>query len=137
MNMLVTPAISLNFGMKVIYILFSVMFGLFLLLVITYLVKVIKSRRDDRMAPLLTMDAKVIAKRMQVGHKGAFLQDMDAASTLRLGRDGYTRYFMTFEAMNGDRLELAVDRKDYGLLIEGDHGALTYKGSRLISFERN
>jgi hypothetical protein len=39
--------------------------------------------------------------------------------------------------MNGDRLELAVDRKDYGLLIEGDHGALTYKGSRLISFERN
>lgn len=136
MNILVNLAFCLSVDMKLFYIIFFVMLGFFLLLLVTYLVRVIKSRRDDYVAPLLTIEAKVIAKRMQVGHKGGFVQDMESASTLRLGRDGYTRYFMTFEATSGDRLELAIDRRDYGLLIEGDHGTLTYKGSRFISFER-
>jgi hypothetical protein len=45
-------------------------------------------------------------------------------------------YFVTFEADTGDRLELGVPDKEYGVLVEGDTGKLTFQGTRYKGFER-
>ena len=47
-----------------------------------------------------------------------------------------SRYFVTFEVASGDRMELAMSGREYGLLVEGDRGQLTFQGSRYLSFDR-
>ena len=36
----------------------------------------------------------------------------------------------------GDRMELEVPDMEYGLLVEGDRGRLTFQGTRFLGFER-
>jgi hypothetical protein len=48
----------------------------------------------------------------------------------------YTSYFATFEIASGDRMEFHLHDSAYGLLVEGDQGTLTYKGTRWHGFER-
>ena len=43
---------------------------------------------------------------------------------------------MTFEVESGDRFELKVPRSEYGLIVEGDQGKLTFQGTRFLNFER-
>jgi len=35
-----------------------------------------------------------------------------------------------------DRIELCVSGTEYGMLVEGDTGRLTFQGTRYLSFER-
>lgn len=42
----------------------------------------------------------------------------------------------TFELLDGTRLELACTGREYGMLAEGDRGALTHQGDVLRSFTR-
>ena len=43
---------------------------------------------------------------------------------------------VTFEFESGDRLELHVASNEYGYLVEGDMGKLTFQGTRYKNFER-
>ena len=47
-----------------------------------------------------------------------------------------TWYYATFQVASGDRMELSIPTQDYGYLVEGDHGKLTFQGTRYLSFER-
>ena len=47
-----------------------------------------------------------------------------------------TTYCVTFQFDGGDRLELRLPGREYGLLTEGDTGLLTFQGTRYLSFER-
>ena len=47
-----------------------------------------------------------------------------------------TTYFVTFEFESGDRLEFHVSGKEYGILVEGDIGTLTFQGTRYLDFIR-
>lgn len=78
--------------------------------------------QNNNNAPVTMVDAVVIAKRQDMTHHG----------------DGYspTRYFVTFQADDGRRAELEMKGEQYGLLIEGDYGKLTYQGNRYIGFTR-
>ena len=49
----------------------------------------------------------------------------------------FTTYYVTFQVESGDRMELAVDGEDYGMLVEGDRGRLSFQGTRYLGFERN
>lgn len=49
---------------------------------------------------------------------------------------GGTSYFVGFELTDGSRMELSVTGEQYGLIVEGDKGAATWQGSRLLRFER-
>ena len=42
----------------------------------------------------------------------------------------------TFELLDGSRIELGCSGADYGLLADGDVGALTYRYDTLLSFTR-
>ena len=53
------------------------------------------------------------------------------------------RFFVTQQAVSksikqlesGDRMELALSGKEYGQLVEGDLGKLTFQGTRFLAFE--
>ena len=45
-------------------------------------------------------------------------------------------YFATFQVASGDRMELQMPGQEYGLIIEGDFGDLTFQGTRFLSFSR-
>lgn len=47
-----------------------------------------------------------------------------------------TSYYVTFEFEDRRRLELRVGANQYGYLIEGDKGTLTYQGTRYKHFDR-
>lgn len=48
-----------------------------------------------------------------------------------------TRYFVTFQKRDGNRVEMEVPGEDYGLAAEGDEGILVYsKGDEFIVFKR-
>lgn len=80
-------------------------------------------------SPRLTVNAAVVAKRENVSvhhHHGN-----GAGHTTRS-----TTYCVTFQFDGGDRLELRLPGREYGLLTEGDTGLLTFQGTRYLSFER-
>ena len=47
-----------------------------------------------------------------------------------------TTYYATFQVASGDRMEFQVPRREYGFLVEGDRGRLTFQGTRFLGFER-
>ena len=49
----------------------------------------------------------------------------------------FTTYYVTFQVESGDRMELTVSGPDYGMLVEGDIGKLSFQGTRYLGFERS
>lgn len=47
-----------------------------------------------------------------------------------------TTYYATFEVPSGDRMEFKVGSREYGMLVEGDAGKLTFQGTRYHGFQR-
>ena len=89
--------------------------------------KGLKQERKNDHAPRLTVEARVVNKRTQVGHHRNSSSHMSST---------YTRYFVTFEVSSGDRMELLVPGSESGLMVEGDFGDLTFQGTRFLSFDR-
>lgn len=77
-------------------------------------------------SPRLTVSAQVVTKRTQVSHH----HHQDSMSHTS------TAYYATFQVESGDRMEFQVQDTDYGLLVEGDRGKLTFQGTRFLGFER-
>ncbi|ODV54108.1 MULTISPECIES: DUF2500 domain-containing protein [Lysinibacillus] len=87
------------------------------------LIKAIVIWSKNNHSQTLTVPAKVVTKRTNI--RGG--SNNTAA---------YTSYFITFEERNGERQELKVNGRDFGQLVEGDIGLLTYQGTRFHTFER-
>ena len=83
-------------------------------------------------SPQLTVWAHVVAKRTRVDHHHQ-ASGVDPAIT---HHSTSTTYYATFQVQSGDRMELRVNGKQYGLLAEGDFGSLTFQGTRFLGFER-
>lgn len=109
---------------------FSVMFTLVFLLVlgmfIAVAVKGLSQWNKNNQSPRLTVDAKVLTKRTNY-HR--------SSSRNGVGH-GHTTYYVTFEVESGDRMELCVPAHEYGLLVEGDWGQLSFQGTRYLGFAR-
>lgn len=110
----------------------AVAFGLAAIAVLVLTVKLTLYLYAYFKSPKKTLKAVVVGKRADVSY--------DHGWTKANGRDGkfhtYSTYFTTFEMENGDRIELEMQGPAYGLLVNGDVGELTFKGSRYIDFER-
>lgn len=48
----------------------------------------------------------------------------------------HTSYYVTFQFEDGERLELPVGGRDFGVLVEDDTGLLNYQGTRFNDFQR-
>ena len=112
-------------------LLFLIVFIFILSMIIGSFVSGAKRKHKNDQSPRVTADAKVVSKRMQVGQNRQSSGDNDMMCT-----DTYSKYFVTFEFESGDRLELPVDGSDYGLLVEGDTGKLSFQGTRYLGFQR-
>ena len=91
----------------------------------TFVSKAKRERKNDQ-SPRLTAEAKVVSKRMQVGENRHRHGNDDMMHSYN-----YSKYFVTFEFESGDRVEMPVDGSEYGLLVEGDTGKLTFPGHEI------
>ncbi len=83
-------------------------------------------------SPLLTVDVTVVAKRDHMDVRGGHMgSDAHMHSS-----HSYHQYYVTFQVESGDRLELEVPGNEFGYIIEGDKGKLSFKGTRFVGFER-
>lgn len=107
-----------------------VMFYLLFFLVMSFFIvtfaRMIGEWIKNSNSPRLTVDATVVAKRDQM-HRHT--------SSNGHSHRSYS-YHVTFQFTSGDRLELRVPSHEYGLLVEGDVGTLTFQGTRYLSFNR-
>lgn len=107
------------------YFIFFMVFGT----IIVRAVKGITTWHKNNQSPVLTVNAKVITKRTNVSvHHHGNNQGMHTSSS--------TSYYVTFEVKSGDRIELMVSGHEFGMLVEGDYGELTFQGTRYKAFER-
>lgn len=90
----------------------------------------IKTNRYNNAQPVLTVWSKVVTKRTNVSshtHNGNDNMHHTSHSTT---------YYVTFEVESGDRMEFNIRSDEFGMLVEGDTGKLTFQGSRYKGFER-
>ena len=112
--------------------LFGVMFSLVFILVIAVfvvtLVRGIGQWHSNNQSPQLTVEATLVAKRTNVSHHhhGGEMHHHHTS----------TSYYVTFQVLSGDRMEFHISGSEYGLLVEGDVGALTFQGTRYLRFDR-
>ncbi|WP_222439451.1 DUF2500 domain-containing protein [Sporosarcina sp. BP05] len=91
--------------------------------IILTFVKSIGTWNSNNNSPQLTVPAEVVTKRTKTpGGSG------DSSAS--------TWYYATFQVKSGDRMELAVNGSQYGMLADGDSGILTFQGTRFIEFKR-
>lgn len=116
--------------------LFEIMFVLiFLLIFATFLfmfVKGISEWNRNNHSPKLDVNASVTAKRINVSHH----HHGGDASGMHSSLSSTTYYYVTFQVESGDRIEFCVTGQEYGLLMEGDEGKLTFQGTRYLGFQR-
>ena len=114
---------------------FAIVFVIVIGAFIVTAVKAISTWDKNNNSPRLTVPAVVVTKRYHVSHhQHANAGDMSGAHGYHTTSS--TRYYVTFEFASGDRMELSVSASEYGMLVEGDKGDLTFQGTRYLSFER-
>ena len=119
-----------GFGFDMFHIMFMIVFVLVIGMFIVTIIKGIGQWNKNNNSPKLTVPATVVAKRTNVSrhhHGGADHHHHTTTSTT---------YYVTFQVESGDRMELHVAGHEYGLLIEGDKGKLSFQGTRYLGFER-
>lgn len=112
---------------------FIAIFALVLGVFIFTAVKGISRWSKNNHSPVLTVDASVVARR------DAYRRHHHHSTTgVGMHHTTYsTTYYVTFQVDSGDRMELQVDDTQYGLLVEGDYGKLTFQGTRFLDFTRS
>ena len=120
-----------GFGFGMFEIMFSLVFFLVIGVFVVTAVKGISQWSKNNNSPRLTVPAIVVAKRTNVSHHhhnhgGAGMHHTTHSTT----------YYVTFQVESGDRMELHVAGHEFGMLIEGDRGDLTFQGTRYLGFER-
>ena len=110
---------------------FSIVFILVVGVFIFSIVKGISEWSHNNKQPIIPVNSIVSSKRVSVTHHNHNTgENMMHNSTS-------TSYYVTFEFENGERMELEISGREYGLIAEGDKGVLSFQGTRFISFERN
>lgn len=117
-----------GFGFGLFNLMFTLVPVLMCVILIIGLVRTAKEWHHNAQSPRLTVEAKVVAKRT------AFRRRMRNKTYVHAGAN--TNYYATFQFESGDRLELELQGHEYGMLVEGDSGKLTFQGTRYLGFER-
>lgn len=124
---------SFDFGFTVVPILAIIIFIIVIAFFVVVFAKGIGQWNKNNHSPRLTVDATVVAKRTNVSHSSG-----SHNHTTGMHSSGHTStsYYVTFQVDSGDRMEFHVTGEEYGLLIEGDFGDLTFQGTRYLGFNR-
>lgn len=88
----------------------------------------VKEYNRNKSSPILSERVRVVDRRTEVSyimHTNSEFHNV-----------AHTNYYITFENEAGQRFELKVGPTDYGLIVEGDYGVVTYQGKWFKKFER-
>ena len=122
-------------GFSVLQILVPAVFIVVIGIMLYVLIQGLRQERYNDQQPILSVDATAVAKRIdETDYQNPVAGDAS-------GAHGYTyssttSYYVTFEVESGDRMEFEVCGEEYGLIVEGDQGKLTFQGTRFLGFER-
>lgn len=109
---------------------FGLMFNLVPLLMIGFvgyfIYTLVKEKRYNQSQPRLAVKAEVVSKRQNISHN----HNDNNMST------NSTSYYVTFEFETRDRKEFRVRGDEYGMLVEGDTGTLSFQGNEYQGFKR-
>lgn len=118
---------------------FEVMFTLVFIIVIGIfiftLVSGVSTWNKNNNSPRLSVKARVVSKRMDV-RRNQHMNAGDATGAHGFHTTTSTIYYVCFQVESGDRMELCVEGNEYGMLVEGDYGTLSFQGTRYLGFER-
>lgn len=120
------PSSGMGFG--AFGVMFTIVFVLFIGIFVVVIVRGIGQWNKNNNSPRLTVPATVVSKRADVSHRHHAGEHHHTHTS--------TSYYVTFEVESGDRMELHMSGTEYGLLIEGDKGNLSFQGTRYLGFER-
>ena len=120
--------------MGLMFDLFPVMFFfVFLFIMGTFVVTAVSgiSRWNKNNNSLrLTVEATVVAKR------GNSTRHHHHGANGHMHHTYNNTYYATFQFASGDRIELQMAGHEFGVIVEGDKGNLTFQGTRFLGFER-
>lgn len=119
----------INFAFGIIPIMSFLIFAMVICIFIFTFAKGIKTWNKNNNSPRLTVKATAVTKRNDVSrhsHHHGHHSHTSYSNT----------YYVTFQFDSGDRLELHVPSTEFGLIVEGDVGMLSFQGTRFLSFER-
>lgn len=123
-----------GFVFGILELLVPVVFLLVIGVFVATMVSGLRTWNRNNQSPRLTVPAVVVTKRTEISHHHA--NAGDASSAHGFHTTSATWYYVTFQVESGDRMEFAVGGTDFGMLAEGDHGNLSFQGTRYLSFER-
>lgn len=110
-------------GFDLFSVMFSIIFFLILGLFVTIFVRNISQWHKNNHSPRLTVPVSVVTKRTSVIRQGSPVHTS-------------TTYYVTFQVESGDRMELNVPGREFGMIAQGDSGNLTFQGTRFLNFDR-
>lgn len=121
------------------FAMFNILFPFVFLLVVSMSVVIIinhlRQWNRNNHSPRLDVEATVISRRADVNiHQTGNAGDISGAHGFTTTSS--TDYYVTFQVKSGDRMEFLVNGQEYGQLLEGDRGTLTFQGTRYLGFER-
>ena len=119
-----------EFGFGLMSIIVPVIFIIVIVMFIVTAVKGIGQWSKNNNSPRLTVPVTVVSKRTNVS------RHVHATGDGAHHHHTSTTYYVTFQVESGDRMEFHVPGHEYGMLIEGDTGNLTFQGTRYLGFER-
>ena len=119
-----------GYGFDMFSIMFSIVFIIVIGMFVVTAIKGIGQWNKNNNSPRLTVPATVVAKRTNVSHHN------HAGTNVHHHHSTSTTYYVTFQVESGDRMELHLSGHEFGMLVEGDKGKLSFQGTRYLGFER-
>ena len=119
-----------GYGFDMFSIMFSIVFIIVIGMFVVTAIKGIGQWNKNNNSPRLTVPATVVAKRTNVSHHN------HAGTNGHHHHSTSTTYYVTFQVESGDRMELHLSGHEFGMLVEGDKGKLSFQGTRYLRFER-
>ena len=117
-----------GFGFGLFGVMFFLAFAMFFVGFLLILFKGLKQWNKNNNSPRLTVPVTVVSKRTNVSHHHHAGEHHHSSMS--------TTYYVTFQVESGDRMELHLDGSQFGLIVEGDRGLLTFQGTRFLEFRR-
>lgn len=122
---------NMMIGFGLFEVMFFLVFALVIGVFVIGLVRGVTQWNKNNQSPRLTVEATVVSKRADVSHH------RHSSGPDHMGHmHSSTSYYVTFQVASGDRMELHMSGQQYGMLVEGDHGDLSFQGTRYLGFVR-
>ena len=110
---------------------FLAVFGMMIFMI----VRGVGEWNKNNSSPRLTVEAEAVSRRTQTSTSQTPVAG-DASGVHGFHTRYDTLYYVTFQVESGDRMEFRLSGREYGMIVEGDRGRLTFQGTRFLSFER-